>query len=392
MLDFTRSAKLKRAVAVTLAAGLIVSFAGCGQKQQAKPTAVAVKTMQVIQRDTPITYDFNGFIEAQQEAKIMANVTGKIVAKNFNGGDTVQAGQVLFTIDQRSYTANLLSAQANLASAKTDYLRLATDAERYTKLYEQNAVSKQALDNIIASRDQAKAQVAASEALVANAEVSMNDTNVRAPFTGRISTSDLAVGNYVTQGQTVMASMNNVNPIRVRFSISENEYLALANAKDIDGAKALSGLTLVLSDGKEYPVKGNLEQVDRGVGEGTGALTLKALFKNDDQLLLPGMFARIRANAGVAKNALLIPQRSVKELLYKKFVYTVDKENKVDMKEVKLGPRIGQLWLVEGGLKGDETLVVEGIQKINKGTVVQPTTMNEADLITVEAAPAEAKK
>ena len=358
MLDFTRSAKLKRAVAVSLAAGLILSFAGCGQKQQAKPTAVPVKTMQVIQRDTPITYDFNGFIEAQQEAKIMANVTGKIVAKNFKGGDTVEAGQVLFTIDQRSYTANLLSAQANLASAKTDYLRLATDAERYTKLYEQNAVSKQALDNIIASRDQAKAQVAASEALVANAEVSMNDTNVRAPFTGRISTSDLAVGNYVTQGQTVMASMNNVNPIRVRFSISENEYLALANAKDIDGAKALSGLTLVLSDGKEYPVKGNLEQVDRGVGEGTGALTLKALFKNDDQLLLPGMFARIRANAGVAKNALLIPQRSVKELLYKKFVYTVDKENKVDMKEVKLGPRIGQLWLVEGGLKGDETLVV----------------------------------
>ncbi|MDO4179459.1 MAG: efflux RND transporter periplasmic adaptor subunit [Phascolarctobacterium sp.] len=393
MLDFIRSARTKKAVAIALATGITLSFAACKKEQPKGNAAIAVKTMEVIKRDTPITYDFNGFVEAQQEAKLMANVSGKIISKNFKGGDTVQAGQVLFTIDQRSYTANLLSAQANLSSAKTEHLRLVTDADRYAKLYEQNAVSKQTYDNIIAQRDQAQAQVAACEAIVANAEVSMTDTQVRAPFSGRISTSDLSVGNFVTQGQTVMATMSNVNPIRVKFSISENEYLTLTETNKNKGAKGLSDLSLVLSDGKTYPVKGVVEQVDRGVGEGTGALTIKALFANDDNLLMPGMFARVQANSGIVKDAMLVPQRAVKELLYKKFVYTVDKENKVDMKEVKLGARVGRLWLVESGLNGDETLVVEGIQKVNKGSVVKPTPMTEADLDTTQtAAPAEAKK
>jgi len=394
MLDFIRSSRAKKAVALALATGFVLSFAAC-KKEQPKGAAgpIVVKTMDVIKRDTPINYDFNGFVEAQQEAKLMANVSGKIIAKNFKGGDTVQAGQVLFTIDQRSYTANLLSAQANLSSAKTNYLRLMTDADRYAKLYEQNAISKQTYDNIIAERDQAQAQVSACEALVANAEVSMNDTQVRAPFSGRISTSDLSVGNFVTQGQTVLATMSNVNPVRVKFAISENEYLTLAGAKNSEGAKALSDLSLVLSNGQTYPAKGVIEQVDRGVGEGTGTLTVKALFKNDDNLLMPGMFARVQASSGVTKDAMLIPQRAVKELLYKKFVYTVDKENKVDMKEVVLGPRVGRLWLVESGLSGNETLVVEGVQKVNKGSVVKPTPMTEAELDTTKtAAPQQGAK
>lgn len=387
MLNFIRSSRAKKAVALALAAGFVLSFTACKKEQQKGAAGpVVVKTMEVIKRDTAITYDFNGFVEAQQEAKLMANVSGKIISKNFKGGDSVEAGQVLFTIDQRSYTANLLSAQANLSSAKSSYLNLVTDADRYAKLYEQNAISKQTYDNIITQRDQAKAQVAACEAIVANAEVSMNDTEVRAPFSGRISTSDLSVGNFVTQGQTVLATMSNVNPVRVKFAISENEYLTLANDKNSQGAKALSNLSLVLANGQKYPATGVVEQVDRGVGEGTGTLTIKALFKNDDNLLMPGMFARVQANAGVSKGAMLIPQRAVKELLYKKFVYTVDSENKVDMKEVVLGPRIGRLWLVESGLAGNETLIVEGVQKVNKGSVVKPTPMTEAELDTTKPA------
>ena len=373
-----------KGLAVSLAiAGLFV-FAGCGNKQaqQQKTGAVAVKSMQVIKRDTPNLYEFTGFVEAQQEANITANVSGKITSKNFNGGDWVEAGQVLFSIDQRTYRANVLNAQAGVASARTELARLETDAQRYAKLYEQHAVSRQAYDLALAQRDQAQAAVKAREALLENAQISMGDTDVRAPFAGKISTSDLSVGNYVTAGQTVLATMSNTNPVRIKFSISENEYLALAKAHNDAGVNSLQDLKLVLSDGTVYEGSGAVDQVNREISGNTGALTLKARFSNDSNILLPGMFARLQANAGTRKNAVLIPQRAVKEMLYKKFVFVIGNDNKVDMREVTLGARVGKLWLVEKGLNGDETIVVEGIQKVNKGSEVKATAMTEAELST----------
>ncbi|MED9853434.1 MAG: efflux RND transporter periplasmic adaptor subunit [Succiniclasticum sp.] len=374
-----------KGLAVSLAiAGLFV-FAGCGNKQaqqQKKTGAVAVKSMQVIKRDTPNLYEFTGFVEAQQEANITANVSGKITSKNFNGGDWVEAGQVLFSIDQRTYRANVLNAQASVASARTELARLETDAQRYAKLYEQHAVSRQAYDLALAQRDQAQAAVKAREALLENAQISMGDTDVRAPFAGKISTSDLSVGNYVTAGQTVLATMSNTNPVRIKFSISENEYLALAKAHTDAGVNSLQDLKLVLSDGTVYEGSGAVDQINREISGNTGALTLKARFSNDSNILLPGMFARLQANAGTRKNAVLIPQRAVKEMLYKKFVFVIGNDNKVDMREVTLGARVGKLWLVEKGLNGDETIVVEGIQKVNKGSEVKATAMTEAELST----------
>lgn len=373
-----------KGLAVSLAiAGLFV-FAGCGNKQaqQQKTGAVAVKSMQVIKRDTPNLYEFTGFVEAQQEANITANVSGKITSKNFNGGDWVEAGQVLFSIDQRTYRANVLNAQAGVASARTELARLEADAQRYAKLYEQHAVSRQAYDLALAQRDQAQAAVKAREALLENAQISMGDTDVRAPFAGKISTSDLSVGNYVTAGQTVLATMSNTNPVRIKFSISENEYLALAKAHTDAGVNSLQDLKLVLSDGTVYEGSGAVDQVNREISGNTGALTLKARFSNDSNILLPGMFARLQANAGTRKNAVLIPQRAVKEMLYKKFVFVIGNDNKVDMREVTLGARVGKLWLVEKGLNGDETIVVEGIQKVNKGSEVKATAMTEAELST----------
>jgi membrane fusion protein (multidrug efflux system) len=241
-------------------------------------------------------------------------------------------------------------------------------------------VSKQQYDLVMAQRDSAQAQVAAHEAILENAQISMGDTEVRAPFSGRISTSDLSVGNFVAAGQTVLATMSNTNPVRIKFSMSENEYLQLSKAHSDSGAKALEDLKLVLSDGSVYTGAGVVDQVDREIGNGTGALTLKAKFSNDNNRLMPGMFARLQANAGTIKNAMLIPQRAVREMLYKKFVFVVGSDNKVDMKEVTLGARVGKLWLVEKGLNGDETLVVEGVQKVNKGSEVKPAAMTEADL------------
>lgn len=372
-----------KGIALTLAMTSVLAFAGCGQKEAPKRPPVMVKTMQVIQRDTPEKFDFTGFVEAQKEANLVAAVSGKITGKYFEGGDAVKSGQVLFTVDQRAYEADVLSAKAGLARAKAEYLRMENQAQRYTELMKQNAVSRQTYDNIIAQKDQAKANMDAQQAMLTNAQIRMGDTQVRAPFAGKVGTTDLAVGNFVTAGQTVMATISNVNPVRIKFSISENEYLKLSKARKDDGAKALDHLELRLSDGSIYEGEGIVDQINREMTAGTGTLTLKARFSNKDGRLIPGMFAHISADAGTIRDAKLIPQRSVKEMLYKNFVFVVDKDNKIEMREVVLGPRVGRLWLVEKGLKGDENLVVEGVQKVRKGMTVKPVAIKEADLSTV---------
>ena len=384
MFSFIRSRHAKKALAAAMAATFILSVAGCAKKeQQAGPQATLVRTMKVITRTTPIVYDYTGFVEATQEMNLAPQVTGQIVGKYFKGGDTVQAGQVLYEIDPRTYKANLLSAEGNLASARAALANAEMDAERYTKLYEQNAVSKQMLDNAVTARDQARASVKALEGLLLNAQINMEETKVTAPFTGRTDTSSLEVGNYVAAGQSVLTKISNTDPVFVKFSIAEPEYLTLAAASDGNGA-ALDNLSAVLANGETYGLKGKVAEVNRGISDNTGTLTIKATFQNPKKELLPGMFAHIQATGGVRENALLIPQRSVTELMYKNFVYVVGNDNKVTMKEIKLGQKVGRLIMVNGGLTGEETLVVEGVGKMRQGALVDPQPMTEADLNTVE--------
>ncbi len=384
MFSFIRSRHAKKALAAAMAATFILSVAGCAKKeQQAGPQATLVRTMKVITRTTPIVYDYTGFVEATQEMNLAPQVTGQIVGKYFKGGDTVQAGQVLYEIDPRTYKANLLSAEGNLASARAALANAEMDAERYTKLYEQNAVSKQMLDNAVTARDQARASVKALEGLLLNAQINMEETKVTAPFTGRTDTSSLEVGNYVAAGQSVLTKISNTDPVFVKFSIAEPEYLTLAAASDGNGA-ALDNLSAVLANGETYGLKGKVAEVNRGISDNTGTLTIKATFQNPKKELLPGMFAHIQATGGVRENALLIPQRSVTELMYKNFVYVVGADNKVIMKEIKLGQKVGRLIMVNSGLTGEETLVVEGVGKMRQGALVDPQPMTEADLNTVE--------
>lgn len=383
MLNFLRKSRSGKAAVAALAAVTVLSLAGCGGNKEAAPQATLVKSMQVIKRDTPLVYDYTGFVQAQQEMELKAQVSGQITGKFFNGGDTVQQGQVLYTIDPRTYRANLLQAQANLANARATLANAETDAERYIKLYGQSAVSKQTMDNAVLARDQARASVEANQALLENAQIDMTETNVVAPFTGRIDTTALEVGNYATAGSTTMATISNTDPVFVEFSIAEPEYLKLANAAVERGEAApLENLSIVLADGSTYDLPGRITEVNRALSNNTGTLTVKALFDNPNRVLLPGMFAHVQATAGTKEGALLIPQRAVTELMYKKFVYVIGADNKVEMREVTLGPRVGRLWMVESGLNGDETLVVEGTGKVTAGALVNPEPMTEAELDT----------
>lgn len=361
---------------------LLASLTGCAGKPAERPAQVVeVKAMQVLQKDTPVNYEFVGEIEAKDEVKIQARVSGNIMEKMVTGGATVFRGQPLFRIDPRQYETNLLDKQAQLAEAEAALSRTRRDVVRYQTLAAQQAIAQQVLDNSLAEERQAMARVDANHARVKQAELELQDSLIISTLDGRIDVKDLSVGNYIQAGQTVLATISSVDPIRVRFSLSENDYLRLART----GQETLSAdwgrdLKLVLSDGSQYPLTGNLEQVDKGLAQETGTLTLKAVFANPKKVLVPGMFARVVASGEVRQGALLVPQRAVQELLGKTFITVVDDGDKAQSKPVKMGPKVGNFWIVEDGLTVTDRVIVEGFLKTPPGTPVKVTMIQPDDL------------
>lgn len=359
---------------------LLIITTGCSKPQTARPPQeVAVKAMQVIQKDSPVTYEYVGQIVAKDEVQIQARVSGNIARKLVNGGDTVRAGQPLFEIDQRQYSASVADAQAQVAQAQASYSNVRRDVARYQTLAAQGGIAAQTLDTSLAQAEQSQALVNAYQAKLTKAQTDLSDTIVVSPVDGRIGVGELSVGRYAQAGSTILATVSTVDPVQVRFSMSENEYLKFArlgNSPDAWG----KNLKLFLSDGSEYPLTGQLDQIDRGLEGQTGTLTMKAAFGNPQQLLVPGMFARIVAIGETRKGALLIPQRSVQELLGKTFVTVVSADNKAETRPVKLGPKIGSLQIVEDGLSLQDVVVVEGFAKAQPGTPLKTTMMGPDDL------------
>ncbi len=391
-------------IIVALLAALAGAVGGCGKKQAQAPQAVPVKGMTVIQKNTPIIYEFVGEVEARDEVELRSKVSGMIVEKYIQGGTTVNMGQTLFVIDQRQYKASVLDYRSQVAGTEAALARVQRDVERYTQLYAQNAIAQQILDNTVAEEKQTAAQLDAIKARLEQAEVDVSETIILSPVNGRIDTNVLSTGSYVVAGQTVMATVSSINPVRVRFSISESDYLKFAEmARKRATGPLLSGfpeVDMILSDGSKYPNPGKIEQVDRGLAKETGTLTIKALVENPDGILVPGMFSRVQLAGEVRQNALLVPQRAVMEMLDKTFIFVVDKDSKSLMKPVKMGPRIGnELWLVESGLESGDTVIVEGFQKTPQGTPVKVETITMADLqvqpkvaATADKKPEDAKK
>ncbi len=361
--------------------GLLVVMTGCGRQAAQAPAAVEVKAMQVIQRDTTVTYEFVGQVIAKNEVQIRARVSGIIVGKLVSGGAEVSEGQPLFQIDRRPYESALLTAQATLAQSEATLSNSHLDTLRYQKLASQQAIAQQIVDTAMSVERQNAAVVAANRARVQSAADDLQDTLLVAPFSGRIDVNDLAVGNFVQSGQTVLATMSSVEPVFVQFSMSENEYLRLAQlGRGAGSAEWGNSLKLVLSDGSQYPVAGRIEQVDRGLAQDTGTLTMKAVFDNPQKVLIPGMFARVVAQGEVRPGAMLIPQRAVQQLLGKTFVTVVGPDNKAESRPVTMGPRVGTMWVVEEGLTSADRIVVEGFLKTPPGTVMNVSMIGPADL------------
>ena len=383
MFESRRSLGVLVAVVFVLAAML----SGCGNKQAGGARPTAVKAMNVLRQDTPLTHVYAGQIMGTDEVQIRSRVSGNIVEKYIVGGQFVSAGQPLYRIDSRQYESALLQAQAVLAQSEATLNNARMDLGRYQQLYASAAISEQTLSTQQAQVNAYEAAVAANAALVRQAQENLDDTVIYAPMSGQLSVDDVAMGTFVSAGTTTLVSMGTSNPIFAQFSLSENEYLNFVEQAVKTGGIGSVVVELTLSNGSKYPIIGHIVTSDRALAQQTGTLTVKALFDNPDGLLLPGMFARVSLIGDTLPNAILVPERAVQQLLGKSFVMLVGPDNKAVARTVTLGDKIGSYYIVKDGLDTSDIVVVEGLTTLQEGgdlavTMVTPDEMGfslEAD-------------
>jgi len=360
---------------VALSAAML---SGCSRKPPAAaPSALSVQVVKAIQQDVPVYGDWIATLDGFVNAQIQPEVSGYLVKQLYLEGSYVQKDQVLFQIDPRTFQAALDQAKAQLAQAQAHLALAEINVKRDTPLVEQHAIAQSQLDSEIADERQSKASVQAAEAAVEQSQINLNFTDVRSLTDGIAGTAATQMGNLVAPG-TVLTSVSRVNPIKVYFSISEQEYLRFSRGMQKgsggtpDDIRAMK-LQLELSDGTTYPHQGRVIFVDRQVDPQTGTIRLVAAFVNPGNVLRPGQFGRVHAATAINRSAILVPQRCVTELQGTYQVAVVGGNNKVSVRTVKVGERVGSLWIIESGVNAGEQVVSEGNAKVKDGMTVNPT-------------------
>lgn len=374
-----------RAAALAAAACMgAVFLTGCGSTAQQKSSAVSVKAMKVVQQDTKVSHDYSGQVKSMDAVVIKPKVSGSIVEKYFKSGQPVTEGQALYKLDDRQYESEVLSARSNVDKALTNLNNSMIDLGRYQKLQASGAIAEQTLTTQEATVASNRSSYDDAEALLKKAQENLDDTVIRAPISGKLSVDDVAVGTYATAGNTALVSVGSINPIYVQFSISENEYLNFRMGpapEDGNGERPKPPTaTLTLSNDQKYDESTTNYIADRELSESTGTLTIKAIFNNDDNVLLPGMFARVTVEGQPLKDAILVPQRAVQQVLNKSFVIVVGADNKSVSKMVTLGDQVGSYYVVKSGLTKDDNVVVEGLTNLKEGQELKVTETNADEL------------
>ena len=355
-------------------------LSGCGNHVSAASTGtrppMKVTVVSAAQSDVPITGEWVGTLDGYVNAQIQPQANGYLIRQDYREGSQVQEGQVLFEIDPRPFEAALQQAQGQLGQAQAQLALAQINVNRDTPLAEAHAIAQSQLDNEIQQKAQAEAAVKTAEAAVATANLNLGFTKVRSLITGVAGQATTQVGNLVST-QSVLTSVSQLNPIKVYFSISDSEYLALTKQASAGGSDLLHGaskipLTLTLSNGEVYPQKGHVVFVDRQLNSQTGAIRIAAAFPNPGNILRPGQFGRVKAATEVLHNAILVPQAAVNEFQGQEQVYTVAANNTVHVNNVTLGPQYGNNWVVESGLSGGSLVITDNVQKLREGAPVTP--------------------
>lgn len=367
-----------------LLAIFLSSTMGCGKKEtvSASATAPEVEVAPVLQEDVPLYTECIASLDGYVNAQIQPQVTGYLMKQNYREGTVVREGDILFEIDPRPFEATLQQAKGQQAQAQAQLTKTELDVARDTPLAKASAIPQAQLDNDIQANEAAQAMVAAAKAQVEQAELNVGFTKVRSLVGGVAGLAKGQIGDLVGP-TTVLTTVSQVDPIKAYFALSEQEYLKFAtriNAVSA-GKKGVQGqrtLELILSDGTTYPRKGWFVLADRQVDEKTGTIRLAGAFDNPGGILRPGMFGRVRAITGVDKGALLVPQRAVVETQGSYSVVVVNSSNQASIRPVKMGQRVGQMWVITDGVKPGEQVIAEGIQKAREGVTVHPKQFNSA--------------
>lgn len=369
------------ATATLLAAGALLGLAACSDKAAQKPAPrgqvqVGVVTLKP-ERQT-VTTELPGRTTAFLSAEIRPQVGGIVQKRLFTEGAQVKAGQVLYQLDASPFEVALGSAQAAQAKARSAVATAQNNARRNAELVKIDAISRQIYDDSQALLAQAQSDLAVATAAVENARINVGYTRIKAPISGRTTTSTVTPGALVTANQTAaLTTISQIDPLYVDVTQSTTEVLRLkrdmaqGRFQKMDGGDAR--ITVLLEDGSPYPHPGRLQFSGVNVNPTTGAITLRAVITNPDGLLMPGMYVRAVLQAGVNEQALLVPQQGVtRDAAGNASVLLVGAENKVERRRIQVGDAVGNRWLGTGGIQTGERVVVDGLQRVKVGDTVQP--------------------
>jgi len=405
-------------ILAVLAAGLFVSAPGCSRGTAGAPLQLLeVQVVAAVQKDVPIYKEWIGTLDGLVNADIKAEVSGYLIEQAYKEGSFVKKGQLLFQIDPRPFQAaldqargqlaqsqgqleqaraQLSQAEAQVAVAEANQRRTQLDVDRYTPLAQEQAITQQDLDNATQNNMAAKAQVQSAraqvetsraqitateaavqsaKAAVETAQINLGFTHLTSPIDGIPGIAQLQVGALVSPASPPITTVSTLDPIKVYFTVSEQEYLDFsrrfptAELRQADLRRL--NLELILADGTTYPQNGKFDFTDRQVDVRTGAIRIAGLFPNPGNNLRPGQYGRVR-RARVQPGAILVPQQAVMELQGTRLVAAVDGGNKVSIRPVQLGETVGDEWIVREGIKPGERVVVEGLQKVRQGMRVDP--------------------
>src|SRR5262245_35089167 len=385
-------AAMPRAFGVGCAVTLLVAACG-GDGAKAGPNAVDVVVAPVQVRDVPIVVEWAAQTFGANDIEIRARVKGFLTAKPYKEGTVVRRGDLLFQIDPAEYQSAVAQARATMNEAQASLSKANADVARLTPLVERNAVSRQDLDHAVAAKQGAEGQVAAARAALNTAQLNLGYTKITSPITGLAGVAQADVGSLVgSPGPTLLTTVSQVDTIKVKFRISEQEYLTLRRAIGDSAPKAVrreGRLELVLADGSVFDHKGTVVTVDRNIDPATGTLGIEALFPNPIGFLRPGQFGRVRAPVTTRSNAILVPQRAVRELQGTFSVGVLKPDSTVEVRPVKAGARVGSEWVVDTGLVAGTVIVVEGMQKVRPGVKVRATQAPPDTTRVTHAAPSD---
>jgi len=368
-----------------LASILFVGMISCkNDAPKSQMPTLTIPIVKVVKQDVPVYGDFVGQTYGRKDIPIRARVDGFLEGIYFDEGTRVKKGQLLYRIEPQSLTADVAAAESKVREAETNLVKARNDLNRVKPLAEIDAVSKSELDDAEAKFRAAEAQLNSAKANKKVTDISLSYSEVRSPIDGVIGITSAKVGEYVGKdpNPVILNTVSEIDSIIVRFFIIENIYLELARVykqalrESAKGRRANPenslGMELILNDGKSFAHRGFVYSVDNKVDPETGTVLAQALFPNPDNILRPGLFARLRAIMDTKEDALIVPQRAVQFVQGKPNVLVVDNENKVEFRAVAMGVKYLNMWEVVSGLKDGDKIVLEGAQKLRTGMIIEP--------------------